>query len=48
MFFSKNKQTATAKLKELSKTEKFFRGKKPHLSKIQIKHVDKWKTWEEK
>ena len=45
MFFSKDVNTANKRLKELSKTDKYYLNKKVILSDIQIKHIDGWQTF---
>ena len=46
-FFAKNKKTATKRLKEISKREGTSFSE-PKLSKRQIPHVSRWKTWTSK
>ena len=48
VFFSKNKQTALARVKKLSATDKRYAGKSVVLAKQQVPHVSKWKTWKTK
>ena len=46
IFFSKNKNTATKRLRNLCKQDKYYcKFKKVKLAKKQIKHIANWKTW---
>ena len=45
VFFSKNKKSAIQRVNKLSKSDKYYKNKEPILSKDQIEHINKWKTW---
>lgn len=45
VFFSKNKKTASARVKKLAERESYYKGKTPVLADKQIAHSSGWKTW---
>lgn len=47
VFFSKDQASADARLREISKVDKYYKGKKAVLAEKQIPHIDGWKTFEE-
>ena len=46
VFFSKNKQTAMKRVRNLAKEDPYYKGKKVKLAKKQIPHDSNWKTWQ--
>lgn len=48
IFFAKDKESASARLKSLCDREhsKLYCNKKVKLARQQIPHISKWKTWE--
>ena len=48
VFFSQNKNTAQKHLKKIGIDDKYYKGKKPTLSKKQYPHSAGWKTWDVK
>lgn len=46
VFFSKNRKTALKRIKELQRTERYYKNKTIKLASKQIPHISAWKTWE--
>jgi len=45
VFFSKNRKTASIRIKKIAKEEKSYKNKIPKLAEKQIPHSSGWKTW---
>ena len=45
VFFSKDKKSATERVRKLAKSDKTYKGKIPVLAERQIQHSSGWKTW---